>query len=235
MTPGSHNAPARADFGERLHAHRGAGGHAGPGGRHGSVANLMVVAATSNSVGQPRPRRPPPRQPGAGAADRHPLTHQLGLGATSTPDLPGFCNAPRPPGRGHDPHPLAGAPAATEPDPIHHRALGGLGAPHAAPARAPEFTTIRSCTLVALAARSPHDRAPRGRETAMWPWRGERRCSRSPRERQGGFSLIELLIAMTVTLVVSGAIYGLMAGARPRSAASRSWPTASRTSAWPWT
>ena len=32
------------------------------------------------------------------------------------------------------------------------------------------------------------------------------------RERQAGFSLIELLVAMTITLIVSGAIYGLLAG-----------------------
>ena len=32
------------------------------------------------------------------------------------------------------------------------------------------------------------------------------------RQREGGFSLIELMVAMTITLVISGAVYGLMAG-----------------------
>ena len=48
---------------------------------------------------------------------------------------------------------------------------------------------------------------------------------RSPGERTGGFSLIELMIAMTITLVISGAIYGLMAGRPdrlpPRAGAGR--------------
>lgn len=41
----------------------------------------------------------------------------------------------------------------------------------------------------------------------------EREATRRPaRRREAGFSLIELMIAMTVTLIVAGAIYGLLTG-----------------------
>jgi prepilin-type N-terminal cleavage/methylation domain-containing protein len=42
--------------------------------------------------------------------------------------------------------------------------------------------------------------------------RGATTTCQSERRREQGFSLIELLVAMTVTLIVSGAIYGLLAG-----------------------
>ena len=53
-------------------------------------------------------------------------------------------------------------------------------------------------------------------------------------DAQSGFSLVELMVAMTVT-TISGAIFGRSPGGTRPSAGSRSWPTASRTSVWPWT
>jgi prepilin-type N-terminal cleavage/methylation domain-containing protein len=41
---------------------------------------------------------------------------------------------------------------------------------------------------------------------------GGRVMQRSARDGQGGFSLIELTVAMAVTLIVTGAVYGLLAG-----------------------
>jgi prepilin-type N-terminal cleavage/methylation domain-containing protein len=41
---------------------------------------------------------------------------------------------------------------------------------------------------------------------------GEERSMRQRGPADGGFSLIELMVAMTITLVISGAVYGLMAG-----------------------
>ena len=40
----------------------------------------------------------------------------------------------------------------------------------------------------------------------------KRRAMKQPSRGQSGFSLIELMVAMTITLVISGAIYGLIAG-----------------------
>ena len=53
--------------------------------------------------------------------------------------------------------------------------------------------------------------------------------------RERGFSMIELMVAMVITLLIMGSVYGLIAAARTRSGASRSWRSGSRTSAWPWT
>jgi prepilin-type N-terminal cleavage/methylation domain-containing protein len=40
----------------------------------------------------------------------------------------------------------------------------------------------------------------------------EREMRQTPRTRESGFSLVELIVAMAVTLVITGAVYGLIAG-----------------------
>ena len=87
--------------------------------------------------------------------------------------------------------------ANADPRLLHIRVRSeGTGALAAARSRA-EFTTFRACT----------DSARRGRMPggAMTPQ--EPQTMRHER----GFSLVELIVAMTVTLIVSSAIYGLLA------------------------
>ena len=67
-----------------------------------------------------------------------------------------------------------------------------------------EFTTFRSCTSTAIGCPNPLT-APRGAfangvENDM------------KMRNEAGFSLIEMIVAIAVTLVVTGAVYGLIAG-----------------------
>ena len=77
----------------------------------------------------------------------------------------------------------------------------GLGALAGARSRA-EFTTFRCCTNLDGGCPEPGGtrRLPRPRrllEDAMM-------------RKERGFSMVELMVAMTITLIVSGAIYGLL-------------------------
>ena len=105
---------------------------------------------------------------------------------------------------------------------VHHRALRG----HELPGRRPddplgvhELARLH-CPGVPLV-----DARIKG-ETAM--------TATAP-DRQAGFSLVELMIAMVITLIVTGAIYGLLSGGESAFRCSPRRPTSSRTAGAPWT
>ena len=179
-----------------------------------AVTNLMLVAASSNSVAN------------QGTAAVTSATRAMDMLKATTFDGPGrrpaaattfattdgakACDDPDPrgrptgtatttvPGVGTRPHALVRHRHRRPAPAPHPRPVRGDGRPDAARARAPSSRRFRACTNSDPADRG---RMPGGPMT-------------TPDER--GFSLVELMVAMTVTLIVSGAIYGLLTSGRQR-------------------